>query len=423
MRKPVGESFFAIKRPNQLDKNAVWNSGNIMWALLAGFGLAALGYLLLGIYSGVNYWYDGFLRWQESAYVLKGVNPFDVMTGKSPVIDSIGSLSRAAGTVPWAYLISNLILPGFLPWSIAKVYSMVVCTALTLLAARQVWLYAQKQANGVGSLYSARFVGAICALACLALFPLLSGFKQGNHSLVITAALVIAMTLDPDEHPWLSVCCLVLASMKPQVSALFFIPYIIKRKWKVLFVSGGIIAAAWAVVSLRTGASPIALLAAIFGQSDFYVADNTPFVYYGLLDALVWTGAVKSSLLLVVQMGAGFAVCALLCFLYRQANLCTLFSVCAVISTMWSYSHTFDLQVLCILSVALLMRAFATGESSAYSVAALGFAVFLVLPIRQQWYSISFVLPLAQRLIFVAALVLVLRRPIPGQKSVMAYKN
>lgn len=402
-----------VTGPNRLDKNAVFNSRNLGLLLLLFFAALAAAYSILGIVSGVGGWSDGWLRWLESAYVLRGVNPFDVMTGAVAPLGDLGPLPMEGGTAPWAYLIGNIIAPGFLPWSIAKPFSIAVSLLFTLFAVWRVWRYAHTRLQGAQTLYTPAFIACLCALACLALFPWLSGLKQGNHSLVVTAALVVAMTLDVKKH-WVPIAlCLALASIKPHVAALFFLPYLVRRQWRVLLLSGGLIVLAWAVVSLRTGTSPIALLSAIFGQSDYYEGSNTPFVYYGLFDFLVWQNWVRSSHLLVVQMAAGLVATLLLCFKYRTADTGTLFAICAVISTLWSYGHTFDLQVLCLLSVALLLRAFTQAGTFAYSFGATAFAVLLALPVRQQWYNLSPLIPLVQRLLFIAALVWVLRAPQP----------
>ena len=88
--------------------------------LFLGIMAANLGRYL--IFDGLYLW-DARLRWQECAYVLHGLNPFDVMHSRVPSIESIGWLDASlGGTVPWAYVLGNVINPGFLPYSAMCVY-------------------------------------------------------------------------------------------------------------------------------------------------------------------------------------------------------------------------------------------------------------------------------------------------------------
>jgi len=92
--------------------------------LFLGIMAANLGRYL--IFDGLYLW-DARLRWQECAYVLHGLNPFDVMHSRVPSIESIGWLDASlGGTVPWAYVLGNVINPGFLPYSAMCVYILVL---------------------------------------------------------------------------------------------------------------------------------------------------------------------------------------------------------------------------------------------------------------------------------------------------------
>ncbi len=62
--------------------------------LFLGIMAANLGRYL--IFDGLYLW-DARLRWQECAYVLHGLNPFDVMHSRVPSIESIGWLVFPGG--------------------------------------------------------------------------------------------------------------------------------------------------------------------------------------------------------------------------------------------------------------------------------------------------------------------------------------
>lgn len=62
--------------------------------LFLGIMAANLGRYL--IFDGLYLW-DARLRWQECAYVLHRLNPFDVMHSRVPSIESIGWLDASLG--------------------------------------------------------------------------------------------------------------------------------------------------------------------------------------------------------------------------------------------------------------------------------------------------------------------------------------
>ena len=101
--------------------------------------MIAVAVLYVGYLFAYNvHWYtfhlgDAHWRWQECAYVLHRINPFDVMQGTILPIESIGALNAEGGTVPWAYVLGNLINPGFLPYEIARYYIIALNIMLPLL--------------------------------------------------------------------------------------------------------------------------------------------------------------------------------------------------------------------------------------------------------------------------------------------------
>ena len=139
--------------------------------LFLGIMAANLGRYL--IFDGLYLW-DARLRWQECAYVLHGLNPFDVMHSRVPSIESIGWLDASlGGTVPWAYVLGNVINPGFLPYSAMCVYILAL-----------------------------DFIAPLVTALCMGRFLLRHRYVQDKYMAVLASLLVFAPSM------WPMRCCL-----------------------------------------------------------------------------------------------------------------------------------------------------------------------------------------------------------------------
>ena len=154
--------------------------------LFLGIMAANLGRYL--IFDGLYLW-DARLRWQECAYVLHGLNPFDVMHSRVPSIESIGWLDASlGGTVPWAYVLGNVINPGFLPYSAMCVYILAL-----------------------------DFIAPLVTALCMGRFLLRHRYVQDKYMAVLASLLVFAPSMWANAVLFGNqsgiVCCCVILSM------------------------------------------------------------------------------------------------------------------------------------------------------------------------------------------------------------------
>jgi len=369
--------------------------------LTVALSVLAVGYLVIGWYLS-ELFQDGYTRWKESAYLLRGVDPLDIVMRRHDFISEIGKIPKTAATMPWTYVLNNLFSPGFLPWAIAKPITIFIYFFVQLLACIAIYKYLLKKISA-----DKKYIIWFAIAAFLASYAILSGLKWGNNALVVSALLVIAICMDKDKHPFLVGLCLGFSMIKPQMAFLFFIPFLIDKRFKIIFTGAAVVLTGWIIASILANTNPLVMLLQNYQQGTG-LPETSRYVYNGLFDFLILKG-LSVSYVLLPQMFLFTALSLFLSYKYRNANQLALFSIPAVFSSMWMYSHAFDLQIVNVVVLTIIfllylkkdisMKMFFTGCLLMCSV---------LLPIPQQWYESSSLIPLFQRCIFLIALAYVL---------------
>ena len=311
--------------------------------LFLGIMAANLGRYL--IFDGLYLW-DARLRWQECAYVLHGLNPFDVMHSRVPSIESIGWVDASlGGTVPWAYVLGNVINPGFLPYSAMCVYILaldfiaplvtVLCMGRFLLRHRYVQ---DKYMAGLASLLV--FAPSMWANAVL----------FGNQSGIVCCCVILSMCVLEDSET-LAGLLLAVAMCKPQVAFVFLFPLLCKKHWKAITVTSGTVLGSWLLAAILTESSPISMLTDIMNQGLSY---NTS--YYGLFNFLLGFGISTKVVLLLDVAAGGVILLAAAAWMFRKKldnDWLLWYAVTAVVSVMWFYKQSHDYIILALPAIAI----------------------------------------------------------------------
>lgn len=308
--------------------------------------LGNLGRYLL--FEGLYLW-DVRLRWQECAYVLHGVDPFAVMRGEAPALPGIGALDAATGgTVPWAYVLGNLMNPGFLPFAAARVWILALDLIAALAAAWALRGYLLRSGRCADP--------AVAGLAgALVLAPSMwaNAVLFGNQSGIVCCLLVLALCC-LDRHPVLAGVLLAFAMCKPQIAFVFFLPLCCRRRWKPVVTAGALVLAAWGAASALTGTAPLTMLWDMFRQGLGYKSS-----YFGLFNFLLGFGA-PTALVLGLDILAGMAVFAAGAFALHRRGLwrdwLAWFALAAVVSVLWFYKQNHDYIILLLPAVAIFCR-------------------------------------------------------------------
>lgn len=323
---------------------------NRWYLLMIVAAILYVGYLF--IYN--VHWYgfhlgDAHWRWQECAYVLHRINPFKVMWEEVQPLESIGKLSAEGGTIPWAYVLGNLINPGFLPYEIARYYIIALNIVLPLLT-WGLWANYLLKKDYVQSKRTA----FLYAATIFAQTGWATGFQYGNQAGIVCCLIVLAM-IALDEHEILGAVLLAIAMCKPQITAVFFIPLLFKKKYKVIAISAGIVVLSWWMASWLTGTPMLNLVLNMLGQGLGY-GDK---YYYGLFNPLKYLGVSTSVILLLNIVVFGIVSLAIEFFRKKHGidiDLFAYYAIFSLISVMWFYKQEHDYIVLAIAGVYLLCK-------------------------------------------------------------------
>ena len=212
--------------------------------LFLGIMAANLGRYL--IFDGLYLW-DARLRWQECAYVLHGLNPFDVMHSRVPSIDSIGWLDASlGGTVPWAYVLGNVINPGFLPYSAMCVYILALDFIAPLVTALCMGRFLLRHRY-----VQDKYMAVLASLLVFAPSMWANAVLFGNQSGIVCCCVILSLCVLEDSET-LAGLLLAVAMCKPQVAFVFLFPLLCKKHWKAITVTSGTVLGSWLLAAILT---------------------------------------------------------------------------------------------------------------------------------------------------------------------------
>lgn len=297
------------------------------------------------VFDGLYLW-DARLRWQECAYVLHGLNPFDVMHSRAPSIESIGWLDASlGGTVPWAYVLGNLINPGFLPYDAMCVYILALDFIAPLVTAVCMGRFLLRH-----HYVQDKYMATLAALLVFAPSMWANAVLFGNQSGIVCCCVMLSMCV-LDKNETLAGLLLAVAMCKPQVAFVFLFPLLCKKRWKAITVTSGTVLGSWLLAAILTESSPFSMLTDIMNQGLSY---NTS--YYGLFNFLLGFGvSTKVVLLLNVAVG-GVILLLAAAWMFRKKmdnDWLLWYAVTAIVSVMWFYKQSHDYIILALPAIAI----------------------------------------------------------------------
>lgn len=286
------------------------------------------------------------LYWEEFRVTLQGYDTgFYYHAGEQiPGADTLPAIP----IFPWGRILGNLICPAFLPYSIAKWYTVVLLVVLCVLTGCMGSRNIQKQES------SKQFL--LLATPLIYLMPfywrdMITFFNIGG----VICFLLLLMVFVVDEHPYMAVLLLAIAMMKPQNAMPFVIILLLEKKWRTVFAAAGLDVVAWVFTAIWTGINPIKQVLYITGRST----EAEPYYFwFGLLDPLRNLG-LSSNVAMICSMVLGVVILMLLYFCVKKNplwknNVIALYSGAAVISTVWMYKSKSDFVVIVLASMLVL---------------------------------------------------------------------
>lgn len=315
--------------------------------------------------------------WQGNAYTLKGISPKDILEGRIEADPEIGKIIPGTANVPWTYILSNLFIPGFLPFHSAIYFSIAWWFILWVIALTCAWkrLFPLCRKDRI-----------FCALLLTLLtsqISLSASLNTMNPNTWVYPLLLIVCMGDSQKYAVPIGICLGLAMIKPQLSALFLFPFLVKKEFKVLISAGLTVLAGLLLFSLATHEPPVqsvlsymALGTESLSSQSGYVRDlfaSSQGIFYAFSDHYVQDGNLLHWIVFV-------PVCLLLCLLCRQAPAPILFSIPLTISCLWMYNLPLN-RNMGLLLIALFLLLHQKERSNAFTLISYLFAALLLLPI------------------------------------------
>lgn len=324
-----------------------------------------------------------------------------------------GELSNTL-VMPYGRIIGNLVIPGYLPYSVARIYYFTLMLLVVLLISREIFTYLQERK--VFENDRRRIVATICVISIpwywsdalitgniggiLALFCVLSAFYIKRHENV--AALLLA-----------------LAMIKPQIGLIFLFALFLKKEFRLFIKVVLIDVGSWIAysgysfvvmkVNARRNQIPIEsvnfanlsdITNTVSGYSASSVNQGTQegawYFYYGLFNPLISKG-VPVYIVLILSALAGAAFIIAMLFLIRKdrelANdYVLLFSITALASLFWCYKSQSDAIVLILCNLIVLYLIKQKDFETAYTL--LGFIIIILMNCILCKYGFRLIIPI-----------------------------
>ncbi len=345
-----------------------WRANRVLWLASAALLLLSAIYIGRGLYLLVAEdppAVDLHMRWVEQRYVYNRQNPYDVVERvfaerfnlplpecrrDNRVAPEIGTpYHRAGGYPPWTFLtVAPIVIPA--SWHVAATY-FAILNVLALLATF-VWAYQigrpHSQAGGV-------FLGA----AILAVFAHYRSLQVGQYGILVVALLVGVYWLVQKRKVVAGGALFGLATLKPQISALFALSFLVRRQWRALAAATAYVVLASLFAWAMTKTNPIEMLGQMYALTQRWINHPNPWIREQLplgcnsLSSVLLDLHVDRKITAPLAAIAGFVLAAVLTWLWRNSSTLTLFAIAATTGRLWSYHRPYDDVMLIFLLVPL----------------------------------------------------------------------
>jgi hypothetical protein len=350
----------------------------LIWIFISVIFLVLMIYIYIGLRGFIASPYgDLYLRWKESAYLFRGINPYDITNGLIEPIPSIGSLRRNEATVPWAFLLSNIFLPGFLSYENALIWYILFVIFFLIFFVRNLYFFLLTKLGKIE-------YAILGILIVMTSFGWVRSFVVPNYSFVSNLLLIQLIILDKKKHSFYAILLLTLSMVKPQIASLFFISLFLKKHFKITIVSFILVILSWLIVSSIINVDMITLLLSIFEIGADY-SETAPWVYYGFFHFLLpFTNSY-----FVIIFSAIFGVISVLVYsiLNNSKNDIIYFATPSVFSLIWMYNYSNEVSILGIFGISLLFFQIKIGFFSKSSLVISLASFTLLMPHLSRFYD------------------------------------
>lgn len=233
------------------------------------------------------------LRRLESYSILKGINPLE-MRGHNLSEFGVGTTqTQEIGYMPWGYVYNILLTTPFLNPKTQVVLGYTIMILINLAQACVLWkLLGNKKFQKLERI-------VILAQIYLGL-PSLIQFKAGNISFITPSLMLIALLLLPNKkYENLQIVLMTLLLIKPQITCLVILAYLIYRPIKTLISCQIFIGVPWIIQQILTKTDPISLL---LSQWRAGTENYNSGVTKGFLSPYIRAGLIDDQVAMIITM-------------------------------------------------------------------------------------------------------------------------
>ena len=224
------------------------------------------------------------LRRLESYSILKGINPLE-MRGHNLSEFGVGTTqTQEIGYMPWGYVYNILLTTPFLRPKTQIILGYTIMILINLAQAYVLWKL-------LGSKKFQKLERIVILDQIYLGLPSLIQFKAGNISFITPSLMLIALLLLPNKkYENLQIVLMTLLLIKPQITCLVILIYLIYRPIKTLISCQIFIGIPWIIQQMLTKTDPISLLLSQWGAgTENYNSGVTkgflsPYIRAGLID-------------------------------------------------------------------------------------------------------------------------------------------
>lgn len=168
--------------------------------------------------------------WDMTAFYLGGLLAMNRVNLYQPDIFTEAQCQIIKICSDWAFIYPPNILPLILPLGY-----------LSLRQASSVWVLVHLLSIifllwGVNILLesNSRFIRSICTITCALIYGVVFDLRTGNISSIVAVLIVWSIIHSQKHQDFLAGILLGISTVKPTISALFFIYFLLKRRWTIL---------------------------------------------------------------------------------------------------------------------------------------------------------------------------------------------
>lgn len=311
----------------------------IIFGLSAALSILCFLYLIKGFYElTINASAsDLYARWKEQRYIYYGLYPYDITNG-SPLIDSQLGAVTSGGYPAWAFFSGFIFFPP-IPFELTRWYhALLNAISLVILA-----IFAYQIGKPYGKL-KAWFT----VVACLSIGTHTTTLGNGQYGIIVNALLIVMFWLLQSNANISAGLILGLALLKPNISALYFLIPIIKKRINAVIACCLYIAVSSSIIGIIVKVSPIYMIEKVVNVSQYYVDSG-----YSGINVLLKFGInplLATILLAIIATVVTFG----LFYLFQDCSLLFLFAIASGIGRLWTYHLIYDNVMLVFLLLAII---------------------------------------------------------------------